>query len=92
MSEKYNPAGASLIPYDQIVKQDGYVTGLKRLPSPGGHGSFDIQVSGQLQSVKDYGEQAQILKLDITSIGNPQQLSRSSNAKSTPGSAPGVAG
>jgi hypothetical protein len=75
MAEKYIPEVGFPIHYDQIIEQDGYVTGIAHLSSPSGHGSFEIRVSGQRQNVKDYEQQARIIKLDVARIDSAQQVS-----------------
>jgi len=73
MAEKYIPNSTIPINYDEIIEQDGYVTGVMHLSSPNGKGSFEIRVSGQRRNVNDYQKQAGIIKLDVSQIDDPNQ-------------------
>lgn len=74
MDYEGDPKKGVPIHYEEIIVQDGYVTGVARLKSPSGAGDFEIRVSGQRPSIDEYEQQARVIKLDIAPIAAEQQF------------------
>ncbi len=76
MTDSGKPTGYVPIHYDEIIQQDGYVTGIAHVTSPGGTGEFEIRVSGQRQAILDYQEKGVIVKLEVVLIVDAIQTSQ----------------
>lgn len=68
-----NPGEGIPIHYEKIIQQDGYVTGVAVVESPGGAGRFEIRVSGQLESIEAYAQQARITRLDLNVLDDEEK-------------------
>ena len=58
-------AAATKIVYDEIQKHAEYVTGIAQYSDPQGRGNFRIYVSGQIDQVERFAEEAVILEMRV---------------------------